>query len=125
VAPGALNVASFDERDPHQVRVVHAGSDEVVATFTFRHGGQVVANDALAAAPALYEARCSVHADHRAWIAVFDHPYWAITAADGSFSMEGVPPGTYRVAAWREGKRAEGTVQVAANGEGKVTLDLK
>jgi hypothetical protein len=31
----------------------------------------------------------------RAWIFVFDHPYFQVTAADGRFRLEGVPPGEY------------------------------
>jgi hypothetical protein len=35
-------------------------------------------------------------------IMVFDHPYFRIPAADGSFAMDGVPVGTHQVSAWHE-----------------------
>lgn len=38
---------------------------------------------------------CVFHSSMRAWIFVFDHPYYAITAADGKFRLENVPPGEY------------------------------
>jgi len=37
-----------------------------------------------------------------AWVGVLDHPYFAVTAADGSFSLKGLPPGTYTIEAWHE-----------------------
>lgn len=45
---------------------------------------------------------CNVHPWMRAFVFVFDHPYFAVTTADGKFMLKNVPPGTYRVAAWQE-----------------------
>jgi hypothetical protein len=33
---------------------------------------------------------------------VFEHPFFAVSAADGSFAIENVPPGTYKLTAWHE-----------------------
>lgn len=46
--------------------------------------------------------RCDLHPWMQGWIGVFDHPYFAVTGADGAFALENVPPGTYVVAAWHE-----------------------
>ena len=67
-------------------------------------------------------------ADHpwpRAYLAVFDHPYYAVTNADGSFSIDGVPPGTYTLASWHEraAKHAQ-PVEVTAGRTVKVTVTL-
>ena len=40
---------------------------------------------------------CDLHAWMRAAIYVVETPYFAVTDADGKFSIAGVPPGTYRV----------------------------
>ena len=32
----------------------------------------------------------------------FDHPYFAVTGSDGSFSIKDVPDGTYKAVAWQE-----------------------
>jgi plastocyanin len=46
--------------------------------------------------------KCDVHAWMTAWIGVVAHPYFAVTGTDGSFTLAGVPPGTYTVEAWHE-----------------------
>jgi plastocyanin len=46
--------------------------------------------------------KCDVHGWMRAWVGVLDHPYYGVTGADGSFTLEGLPPGTYTVEAWHE-----------------------
>jgi hypothetical protein len=46
--------------------------------------------------------KCDVHGWMRAYIGVVDHPYFAVTPADGSFRLENVPPGSYTLEAWHE-----------------------
>jgi plastocyanin len=46
--------------------------------------------------------KCDVHGWMNAWIGVLDHPYYAVTSTDGSFSLKGLPPGTYTIEAWHE-----------------------
>jgi plastocyanin len=46
---------------------------------------------------------CDVHPWMSAWIWVTDNPYAAVTNADGSYSIDGLPPGTYTVVMWHEG----------------------
>ena len=37
-----------------------------------------------------------------AYANVVPHPFFAVTGADGSFEIKGLPPGTYTVEAWHE-----------------------
>lgn len=46
--------------------------------------------------------KCDVHKWMNAWVGVLDHPFFAVTAADGTFDIEGLPPGTYTIEAWHE-----------------------
>lgn len=50
----------------------------------------------------MVEVVCDIHAWMKGWIGVVDHPLYAVTGADGRWSMDGVPPGTYQVGIWHE-----------------------
>jgi plastocyanin len=43
--------------------------------------------------------QCDVHPWMRAWLTVFDHPYFAVTDKDGKFTIKNVPPGKYTIEA--------------------------
>jgi len=45
---------------------------------------------------------CHIHSHMTASIMVFDHSYFRIPAADGTFTLDDVPAGTYQVSAWHE-----------------------
>jgi plastocyanin len=49
---------------------------------------------------------CNIHAHMSAIVVVRDNPYYARPLADGSFTIRGVPPGTYTLHAWHERARA-------------------
>jgi len=71
----------------------------------------------------LVPVKCNQHPWMKSYIGVLKHPLFAVSAEDGTFTIKGVPPGTYTVAAWHEGG-ATGTektmqVTVAANGTAK------
>jgi hypothetical protein len=46
--------------------------------------------------------KCDVHGWMNAFVGVLDHPYFAVTKPDGSFSIPNLPPGSYTLAAWHE-----------------------
>jgi len=46
--------------------------------------------------------KCDVHGWMSASVGVLDHPYFAVTKTDGSFTIPNLPPGTYTLAAWHE-----------------------
>jgi len=45
---------------------------------------------------------CNVHPWMRAFVFVFDHPYFSVSAKTGTFELKDLPPGTYTVEAWHE-----------------------
>jgi hypothetical protein len=46
--------------------------------------------------------KCNVHPWMKGYIAVFKHPYFAVTDKNGSFDLKDLPPGTYTITAWQE-----------------------
>lgn len=60
--------------------------------------------------------KCNVHPWMRGYVAVFKHPYFAVTPKDGSFAIGNLPPGTYTIQAWHEklGTAAQ-TITVGGN----------
>jgi hypothetical protein len=46
--------------------------------------------------------KCNVHPWMRAYIGVVSHPYFAVTAQDGTFTIANLPPGEYTLEAWQE-----------------------
>lgn len=55
--------------------------------------------------------QCNQHPWMRAFINVMSHPYYAVSAADGSFEIRSLPPGEYTIAAVHE-KFGEQTMKV-------------
>ena len=49
-----------------------------------------------------FRIKCDVHPWMSSYVAVFNHPYFAVTGPDGSFEIPGLPAGTYTIEAWHE-----------------------
>jgi len=45
---------------------------------------------------------CNIHPWMRVYANVLSNPYYAITGPDGSFTIQGLPPGSYILEAWHE-----------------------
>jgi hypothetical protein len=67
--------------------------------------------------------QCNVHGWMHANLAVLDHPYFAVTGADGSFSLAGLPAGTYVIEAWHE-KLGVQTANVTVPATGSVSANF-
>jgi len=67
--------------------------------------------------------KCNVHPWMKGYIAVFKHPYFAVTDKNGSFELKDLPPGTYTVTAWQEKLGTQAQKVTVAASEAK-TLDF-
>jgi hypothetical protein len=72
--------------------------------------------------PGLVKVGCDVHAWMTAWIWVAEGPA-AVSGADGSYRLTGIPPGSYTVKVWHE-RLGEQTAQVAVPATGEAKLDF-
>jgi len=52
--------------------------------------------------PEIVRVSCDLHSWMRGWVVVADHPFYAVTDADGQFALKGLPPGRYTVRVWQE-----------------------
>jgi hypothetical protein len=72
---------------------------------------------------------CPVRPYSRGHILVVDTPYFAVTNAEGSFTIRGLPAGEYQVAVWHEGvgklTKAAGPTEVTVKGKGETTLRFR
>lgn len=70
--------------------------------------------------------KCNVHPWMRGYIAVFKHPYFAVTGKDGAFDLSNLPPGTYTIKAWHEKLgTATQTVTIGANETKEISFVFK
>ena len=74
-------------------------------------------------AEVLVRMKCDVHPWMFAYVGVVDHPYFAVTGADGSFKLSGVPAGKYTVEAFHM-KAGSLTEEITVGADGKVTADF-
>jgi len=69
--------------------------------------------------------KCDVHKWMNSYAGVLEHPFFAVTGADGTFTIDGVAPGTYTVEVWHErlGTK-EMTVTVAETATAEANFSL-
>lgn len=71
----------------------------------------------------VFTMQCGMHPYMQNWGYAIDNPYYAVTDEDGSFSIGGLPPGTYRIKAWHPILGVQER-EVTAKPNDTVTLDL-
>jgi hypothetical protein len=116
VVGSAVNVIAHDDFRQH-LRFLSAGEREPRASVLLDRYEQVIPTGHPFDAPGLVVVRDRDHPWPTAYLAVFDHPYFAVTAPNGTFTIDRVPPGRYRLKVWHErAKVAEQVVDVGAGG---------
>jgi len=127
--------------DPH-VQAVPAGSIVIVNSDPVMHnthgflGKQTVFNQAMPTKgmriekpvrkAGMMRIECDVHGWMLAWVYAAEHPYYAVTKKDGTFSIPDVPPGSYTLVAWQEAAEvAELPVTVKPKEATQQNIELK
>ena len=65
-------------------------------------GASAIEYDRFTREEIMLPVKCNIHPWMRAYINVVDHPFFAVSGADGSFEIKGLPPGTYTIGAKHE-----------------------
>jgi hypothetical protein len=119
-----VNVFSSDPV-VHDMRFFRENRGDPVTRILTVDEGQVIPSERIAAEAGIVEARCTMHPWLRGYIAVFDHPYFAITDASGAFTIEELPPGTYTIKVWREGMERPEERRIVITPAGNGRLDVR
>ena len=77
-------------------------------------------------AEVMVKVKCDVHGWMNAYVGVLEHPFYAVTDLSGSFTLKGLPAGTYTVEAWHErlGSQTQ-SVTVAAKETKNISFTFK
>ncbi len=67
--------------------------------------------------------KCDIHPWMSAWLHVAEHPFFAVTAADGTWAIEGLPPGDYMLEFLHE-ELDKGRLEVTVRSGETTTADL-
>ena len=65
-------------------------------------GGKHTFANPLVAESSPIQYKCTIHPWMTGYVRIFDHPYFAITDADGKFEIMNAPVGKYRIVYWHE-----------------------
>ena len=99
ISTGSTVNVGNDDRTLQTNRFINVGTGQIAAVAPFNDDGEVVPVDRFKE-PAEIEVVSEQHPWTHAWIAVLDHPYYAQTDAKGTFSIDAIPAGRYRIRAW-------------------------
>lgn len=67
---------------------------------------------------------CDVHGWMQAYLGVLEHPYYAVTDGNGSFSLGQLPPGDYVIEAWHE-RYGTQTMTVSLSAQETKAIDFR
>ncbi len=124
VVGGGINVFN-DLNAVHRLVFIRAGTNDTLQTMFFSNVKSMVATDRLTRTAGVVEVRCAQHPNERAWIAVFDQPYFGVASSGDKVTLDAVPPGDYNVMTWHEGLSAPVAVPVKVGPTGQTEVVIK
>ena len=116
----ALRIANSDQTD-HNVHPTPKKNDGF--NISQAHGDPALERT-FTIEEVMIPVQCNQHNWMRANIGVLDHPFFAVTADDGSFASKNVPPGDYQLVFWHE-VYGEQSVPVTVKAKSTVTQDAE
>lgn len=118
----------LENKDPvlHNTHIRFSNRTLLNAALSFHEGDAMyhpIKDPRILSRAGMLKVNCDAHEWMAGWVDVLDNPYFAVTAADGSFKITDVPPGTYTVKVWHE-NLGEKEQQVTASAGATATLDV-
>lgn len=98
VAPGSKIAVRNSDGTFHNVNGSIAG--KLLWNKPMAESDPALALDATSKAGDVIDLVCNVHPWMKAYAVAIDHSFYAITGADGSFVISGLPVGSYTIEAW-------------------------
>ena len=73
----------------------------------------------------VFSVKCDVHPWMKSYVAVMTHPYFGVSAKDGTFKIDGLPTGTYDIEAWHERLGTQTTKVTVGDGAAAANFTFK
>jgi hypothetical protein len=124
VTGGTVNVYN-DDKILHTLVFIRAGTNDTLQTMPFTNDNEIVASERLARTPGVVEVRCKQHPQERAYIVVFDHPYFGVATGGSTVTMDSMPAGDYTVKMWHEGMSAPSSTPTTVGTSGQAQVVVK
>ena len=69
--------------------------------------------------------QCGFHAYMESWAIAIENPYYSFSDAKGQFSIQDIPPGTYRIRAWHPGVKEQISKTVTIEPQSRVIINIQ
>jgi len=98
---GQVLIAKNSAPMPHNFKYGGNPTKNPGGNFLIPPGGQIPIKE-LVADRTPVAVNCTIHPWMNGWVRVFNHPYYAVTDADGKFEIKNAPAGDFRLVVWQE-----------------------
>jgi len=128
IREGQVLVAKNSSPVTHNVSIVSTGKNP--NTNQIVPAGKQVEVDGWFQGRTPSRVECTIHPWMGAYVWAFNHPYFAITDANGKFTIKNAPAGEYNLVIWQEetgfvkGGRTGIPVKIEANGDSTVKVEM-
>ena len=119
ITPGSR--VDFPNQDPFSHNIFSTASGAAFDLGLYPAGRS---RDALFRRAGVFPIYCNIHPRMTSFVVVTPTPYFAMSGADGRWTISGVPPGRYQARVWHE-RAPEVSQDIEVGAEGRVGVDAQ